>query len=82
MKASQKRRFCGKMEYLPLWPTYIGEKGEDFGQNITYSKGRRDEMILSIHLSRHLSRHPSKQNKYIFSKRGKTRKKKKNRKTL
>ncbi len=20
------------MEYLPLWPTYIGEKWEDFGQ--------------------------------------------------
>jgi hypothetical protein len=22
----------GKMEYLPLWPTYIRENGEDFGQ--------------------------------------------------
>jgi hypothetical protein len=22
----------GKMEYLPVWPTYIGEKWEDFGQ--------------------------------------------------
>jgi hypothetical protein len=31
---------------------------------ITYSKGRQDDMIISIHPSRH----PSKQNKYIFLK--------------
>jgi hypothetical protein len=23
----QNRRFYGKMECLPLWPTYIGERG-------------------------------------------------------
>jgi hypothetical protein len=34
MVAPQNRRFYGKMECLPLWPTYIGEKGEDFVQNI------------------------------------------------
>ncbi len=38
MEAPQNRRFYGKIECLPLWPTYtyiyIGEKGEDFGQNI------------------------------------------------
>jgi hypothetical protein len=29
------KKFYGKMECLPLWPKYIGEKeGEDFGQNI------------------------------------------------
>jgi hypothetical protein len=43
-------------------------------------------MKLSIHPSRHPSRHPyrhpSKQNKYIFLKREKTRKINKNRKTL
>jgi len=25
---------CGKMECLPLWPTYIGEKGRTLGKNI------------------------------------------------
>jgi hypothetical protein len=48
--------------------------------HITYSKGRRDEMKLSIHPSRHPSHHPSKQN--IFLKREKTRKKLKTEKTL
>jgi len=33
-KLPKYRRFYGKMECLTLWPTYIGEKGEDFGQNI------------------------------------------------
>jgi hypothetical protein len=27
MEAPQNRRFYGKMECFPLWPTYIGEKG-------------------------------------------------------
>jgi hypothetical protein len=27
MQTPQNRRFYGKMEYLPLWHTYIGEKG-------------------------------------------------------
>jgi hypothetical protein len=27
MEAPQNRRFYGKMECLPLWPAYIGEKG-------------------------------------------------------
>jgi hypothetical protein len=34
MEAPQTRRLYGKMEYLPLWPTYIGEKGRTLG--ITY----------------------------------------------
>jgi hypothetical protein len=32
MKAPQNRRFYGKMEYIPLWPTYIGEKGRTLGK--------------------------------------------------
>jgi len=32
MEAPQNRRFYGKMEYLHLWPTYIGEKGRTLGQ--------------------------------------------------
>jgi hypothetical protein len=31
MEAPQNRRFYGKMEYFPLWPTYIGEKGRFMG---------------------------------------------------
>jgi len=27
VEAPQNTRFYGKMECLPLWPTYIGEKG-------------------------------------------------------
>jgi hypothetical protein len=27
MGAPQNRRFYGKMDCLPLWPSYIGEKG-------------------------------------------------------
>jgi hypothetical protein len=34
MEAPQKRRFYGKMEYLPIWPTYIGEKGRTLGKTI------------------------------------------------
>ncbi len=33
----QNRRFHGKMECLPLWPTYIGEKGRTLGK--TYGIG-------------------------------------------
>ncbi len=33
----QNRRFYGKMECLPLWPTYIGEKGRTLGK--TYGIG-------------------------------------------
>jgi hypothetical protein len=29
-------RFYGKMECLPLWPTYIGEKGRTLGKNKSY----------------------------------------------
>jgi hypothetical protein len=29
MEAPQNRGFNGKMECLPLWPTYIGEKGHE-----------------------------------------------------
>jgi hypothetical protein len=32
MKDPQNRRFYGKMECLPLWPTYIGEKGRTLGK--------------------------------------------------
>jgi len=32
MEAAQNRRFYGKMECLPLWPTYIGEKGRTLGK--------------------------------------------------
>jgi len=28
----KNRRFHGKMECLPLWPTYIGEKGKTLGK--------------------------------------------------
>jgi hypothetical protein len=34
MEVPQNRRFPGNMECLSLRPTYISEKGEDFGQNI------------------------------------------------
>jgi len=33
----QNRRFYGKMKCLPLWPTYIGEKGRTLGK--TYGIG-------------------------------------------
>ncbi len=32
MEAPQNRRFYLKMECLPLWPTYIGEKGRTLGK--------------------------------------------------
>jgi hypothetical protein len=32
MVAPQKKRFYGKMEFLPLWPDYIGEKGRTLGK--------------------------------------------------
>jgi hypothetical protein len=32
MKDPQNRRFYGKMKYLSLWPTYIGEKGRTLGK--------------------------------------------------
>jgi hypothetical protein len=32
MKAPQIRRIYGKMECLPLWPTYMGEKGRSLGK--------------------------------------------------
>jgi len=34
MEALQNRRFYGKMECIVLWPSYVVEKGEAFGQNI------------------------------------------------
>jgi len=40
MEAPQNRRFYGKMDCFPLWPTYIGEKGRTFSK--TYGiKARR-----------------------------------------
>jgi hypothetical protein len=39
MEVPQNKRFYGNMECLPLWPTYIGEKGRTLGK--TYGiKGR------------------------------------------
>jgi len=32
VEAPQNRRFCGTMETLSLWPTYIGEKGRTLGK--------------------------------------------------
>jgi hypothetical protein len=32
MEAPQNRRFFGKVECLPLWPSYIGEKGRTLGK--------------------------------------------------
>jgi hypothetical protein len=32
MEAPHNRRFYGKMECLPLWPTCIGEKGRTLGK--------------------------------------------------
>jgi len=32
MEAPQNRRSYGTMECLPLWPTYIGEKGRTLGK--------------------------------------------------
>jgi hypothetical protein len=32
MELPQNRRFYGKMEFLSLWPTYIGEKGRTLGK--------------------------------------------------
>jgi hypothetical protein len=32
MEVPQNKRFYGNMECLPLWPTYIGEKGRTLGK--------------------------------------------------
>jgi hypothetical protein len=32
MEAPQNKRFYGKIKCLPLWPTYIGEKGRTLGK--------------------------------------------------
>jgi len=32
MEGPQDRRFYVKIECLPLWPTYIGEKGRTLGK--------------------------------------------------
>jgi hypothetical protein len=32
VEAPHNRRFSGKMECLPLWPSYIGEKGRTLGK--------------------------------------------------
>jgi hypothetical protein len=32
MEAPQNRRFCGKIECLPFWPTCISEKGRTLGK--------------------------------------------------
>jgi hypothetical protein len=32
MEAPLNRKFYGKMECLPLWPSYLGEKGRTLGK--------------------------------------------------
>jgi hypothetical protein len=32
MEVTQKRKFCGKMECLSLWPSYRGKKGRTSGK--------------------------------------------------
>jgi hypothetical protein len=32
MEAPKNRRNYGKMEHLPFWPTYMGEKGRTLGK--------------------------------------------------
>jgi hypothetical protein len=32
MEAPQNRRLYGEIECLPLWPTYLGEKGRTLGK--------------------------------------------------
>jgi hypothetical protein len=32
MEPPQNRRCYGKMEFVPLWPTYLGEKGRTLGK--------------------------------------------------
>jgi hypothetical protein len=34
----QNRKFYGKMEYIPLWPSYIGEKGRTLGKTYGINK--------------------------------------------
>jgi hypothetical protein len=34
MEAPQITEFYGKMECLPLWPTYIDEKGRTLGKKM------------------------------------------------
>jgi hypothetical protein len=38
-KASQNKRFYGKMVCLSLWPTYIGEKGRTLGKTYGIKQG-------------------------------------------
>jgi len=39
MEVPQIKRFYGKMECLPIWPTYIGEKGRTLGKNMGLKPG-------------------------------------------
>jgi len=61
MEAPQNRRFYEKMECLPLWPTYLGDKwrtlGKTYGINArfywehpweTHWEQRKDEKILPV----------------------------------
>jgi hypothetical protein len=38
-EAPQNKRFYGKMECLPLWATYIGEKGRTLGKTYRLKLG-------------------------------------------
>jgi len=50
MEAPQNRRLYGKVMCLPLWPTYIGEKGRILGK--TYGiKGGAIGNTLGEHIA-------------------------------
>jgi hypothetical protein len=61
MEAPQNRRFYEKMECLPLWPTYLGDKWRTLGKTYgikarfywehpweTHWEQRKDEKILPV----------------------------------
>jgi len=39
MEAPQNRIFYGKLKCLPLWPTYIGEKGRIWAKHMGLKRG-------------------------------------------
>jgi hypothetical protein len=39
VNAPQNRRFYGKMEFLTLWPSYIGEKGRLWAKHMGLKQG-------------------------------------------
>jgi hypothetical protein len=41
METHQNRKFYGKMECRPLWPTYMDEKGRTLGKTYGFKKKKR-----------------------------------------